>query len=170
MSAPHSSLLPPPSSLVPLPREIVELAANIDDMAPSLLANARDRLLEEGALDAWIEPIGMKKGRSASKLCALVKADDEARFADLFLRETTTLGVRATTHRRYEAQRAIETFESALGPVRVKVGEWKGQRRAAPEFEDVKALAAKHGLPAIDVQRRVEREWAEEGGGGREED
>jgi hypothetical protein len=159
----EAALMPHASYLMPPPREVVELAANIDDMAPALLANARDRLLEEGALDAWIEPIGMKKGRSASKLCALVKAADEARFADLFLRETTTLGVRATTYRRYEAQRRIETFESALGPVRVKVGEWKGERRGAPEFEDVKALAARHGLPAIEVQRRIEREFANRG-------
>jgi len=165
-----SPFLPPPSSLLPGEglRVVAELAANIDDMTPALLANARDRLLGEGALDAWIEPIGMKKGRSASKLCALVKADDEARFADLVLRETTTLGVRATNYRRYEAERRVDAFASALGPVRVKVGEWKGQRRAAPEFEDVKALAAKHGLPAIEVQRWVERELGRrEKGGGR---
>ena len=59
--------------------------------------------VEEGALDAWTEPIGMKKGRAAAKLCALVPAEDEGRFAALFLRETTTLGVRVTHHRRHEA-------------------------------------------------------------------
>ena len=146
-----ASLLPPPSSLV-------ELVANIDDMAPALLAHARDRLLEEGALDAWIEPIGMKKGRSASKLCSLVPGRDEERFAALFLGETTTLGVRATSYRRYAAERRIETFASSLGPVRVKVSEWAGRRRATPEFEDVKALAAKLGKPLIEVQQALERE------------
>ncbi|MGH2634477.1 MAG: LarC family nickel insertion protein, partial [Tepidiformaceae bacterium] len=35
-------------------RKIVELSANIDDMPASLLAHARDRLMEEGALDAWL--------------------------------------------------------------------------------------------------------------------
>lgn len=139
-------------------REVIELAANIDDMSPALLAHARDRLLEEGALDAWIEPIGMKKGRVASKLCALVKAGDEERFADLVLRETTTLGVRATAYRRWEANREVTTFQSSLGPVRVKVSDWQGRRRMAPEFEDVRALATKHGLPALEVQRRLERE------------
>lgn len=141
-------------------RELVELAANIDDMPPSLLAHARDRLLEEGALDAWIEPIGMKKGRAASKLCALVLAEDEQRFAALFLRETTTLGVRVTTHRRYEAERRMETFASSLGPVRVKVATVAGSERRSLEFEDIKSLAAEHGLPALEVQRRLEREVA----------
>ncbi len=138
--------------------QVVELAANIDDMSPALLAHARDRLLEDGALDAWIEPIGMKKGRAASKLCALVPAGEEERFAGLFHTETTTLGVRAAPYRRWVADRHIETFESSLGTVCVKVSSWQGQRRVTPEFEDVKFLAARHGLTAIEVQRRLQVE------------
>lgn len=139
-------------------QQLVELAANIDDMPPSLLAHARDRLLEEGALDAWLEPIGMKKGRAASKLCALVPAEDEGRFAALFLRETTTLGVRVSAQRRYAAARRMETFESSLGPVRVKVATVEGVERRSLEFEDIKAIATERGLPAIEVQRRLEWE------------
>ena len=141
-------------------RELIELAANIDDMPPSLLAHARDRMMEEGALDAWLEPIGMKKGRSASKLCVLVPADEEGRFAALFLRETTTLGVRVTAARRHEAPRRFETFESSFGPVRVKVASIGGEERRTLEFEDVKAIAAAQGVPAIEVQRRLEVELA----------
>ncbi len=139
-------------------REVAGLEANIDDMPATLLAHARDRLMEEGALDAWLEPIGMKKGRAAHKLCALVPAEEEARFAALFLSETTTLGVRALPYRRYEAARRVETVTTSLGPVRVKVSEWRGQERRSPEFEDVKALAKAHGLPALEVQQRLERE------------
>ena len=139
-------------------RRVVELAANIDDMPAALLAHARDRMLEEGALDAWLEPIGMKKGRAATKLCALVALGEEARFADLFLRETTTLGVRTTEYQRYEARRWVEPFQGSLGEVRVKWREWGGERRGAPEFEDVKALAARLMIPAIEVQRVIERE------------
>ncbi len=139
-------------------REVVQLEANIDDMPAALLAHARDRLLEEGALDAWLEPIGMKKGRAASKLCALVPAAEESRFADLFLHETTTLGVRATTYRRYEASRSIETVTTSLGPLRVKASEHHGVRRMTPEFDDIKRLAAEHNLPAVEVARRLSAE------------
>jgi pyridinium-3,5-bisthiocarboxylic acid mononucleotide nickel chelatase len=100
----------------------------------------------------------MKKGRGASKLCALVPEGEEQRFAAIFLRETTTLGVRTAPYRRFEAARRIETFASSLGDLRVKVSEFEGRLRRTPEFEDVKALAAKHGLPAIEVQRILERE------------
>lgn len=145
-------------------RVISELAANIDDMSAVLLSEARDRLMEAGALDAWTEPIGMKKGRPATKLCALVPAGEEERFAAVFLRETTTLGVRVTSHTRYEAARTIHEFASSLGRLRVKVNNASGRRRATPEFEDVRRIAIEHGLPVLDVQRAIETElprWLE---------
>lgn len=138
---------------------VVELAANIDDMTPELLANARDELLKAGALDAWLEPIGMKKGRAATKLCVLARPADEERLARAIMRETTTLGVRVTEWRRYEAGRRVETFASSLGDVRVKVREWEGEMRGEPEFEDVKTIAERSGLPGLDVSRRIAREW-----------
>ncbi|MGE5595969.1 MAG: nickel pincer cofactor biosynthesis protein LarC [Hyphomicrobiales bacterium] len=139
-------------------REVVLLEANLDDMPAELIALARDQLLEAGAFDAWTEPIGMKKGRAATKLCALVPAEMEQRFAGIFLTETTTLGVRAQSYRRYEAPRAVETFITSLGTVHAKVREWQGRRRISPEFEDVKALARANNIPAVEVQRRLESE------------
>lgn len=141
-------------------REIVQLEANIDDMAPALLAHARDRMMEEGALDAWLEPIGMKKGRAAQRLCVLALPAEERRLAALMMRETTTLGVRVAPYRRYELPRAVETVETSLGRVRVKRSELDGVTRRAPEFEDVKALAAALGRPALAIQRQLEAELA----------
>jgi uncharacterized protein (DUF111 family) len=140
-------------------RELVLLEANIDDMSPALLAHVRDGLIEAGARDAWIEPIAMKKGRTASKLCALVLPEEEAAFASRIMSETTTLGVRVAQYRRWEAARSIETRETSLGTVRFKIGEWDGRRRATPEYEDVVAIAAREGLPALEVQRGLEREF-----------
>ena len=79
-------------------------------------------------------------------------------IAGVFLAETTTLGVRTTPYTRFEAERRFETFESALGPVRMKVATWPGGLRRSLEFEDVKALAARLGRPAWDVQQELERE------------
>lgn len=141
-----------------------ELAANIDDMDAVLLAEARDQLMRAGALDVWTEPIGMKKGRPATKLCALVRSGEEARFAGIFLRETTTLGVRVTAHTRYEAARSIRPFASSLGTLRVKVNSYDGRSRVTPEFEDVKRLAAEHGMPVLEARRIIETElprWLE---------
>ncbi len=139
-------------------RSVVELAANIDDMPATLLAHARDRMMEAGALDAWIEAIGMKKGRSASKLCVLVVPEEETRFAALILAETSTLGVRVTALRRHELPRRIEQFQSSLGTIRIKISNREGHSRASLEFEDVKAHADRLGRPAVDIQRLLEAE------------
>jgi hypothetical protein len=139
-------------------RPIVLLEANIDDMQAELLAHARDRLLAEGALDAWLEPIAMKKGRAATKLCALAAAGDEPRLAALFLRETTTLGVRTTAYQRYEAEREVREVVTSLGTVQVKVSRHGGVERRKPEFEDVRRLAEGSGVPALDIYRQLERE------------
>ena len=140
-------------------RELVLLEANIDDMTPALLAHVRDELMAAGARDAWIEPIAMKKGRAASKLCVLVTPSEEEAFAARVLSATTTLGVRVADYRRWEAARHVETVQTSLGPVRYKVGEWDGKRRALPEHEDVIAIAEREGLHALEVQRRLEREF-----------
>ena len=142
-------------------RPISLLEANIDDMPAELLAYARDRLLAEGALDAWLESIGMKKGRAGTKLCALVPGGEEARFAAMFLRETTTLGVRTTGYQRYEAEREVREVVTSLGTVRVKVSTAGGAARRKPEFEDVRRIAESTGLAAIEVYRQLEREVGE---------
>ncbi|MCA9829247.1 MAG: LarC family nickel insertion protein [Dehalococcoidia bacterium] len=139
-------------------RPLILLEANIDDMSAALLAHARDRLLEAGALDAWLEPIAMKKGRAATKLCALVRPEQEPPIASLIIEETTTIGVRATVYRRWEAERRVEMRETSLGPSRFKVSEWNGRLQAVPEYDDVIAIAAKLDRPAIEVQRTLERE------------
>jgi uncharacterized protein (TIGR00299 family) protein len=140
-------------------RRVTVLEANIDDMTAVLLSHARDRLMEEGALDAWTEAIGMKKGRAATKLCALVPEGSEAHFAHVFMSETTTLGVRTTPYSRYEAKRAIHEFETSLGTVRVKTSFWHGTARRSIEWEDVRRIATDTGLPAVEVQRKLEQEF-----------
>ena len=86
---------------------VVELAANIDDMNPELSSHVTSRLLEAGALDVWWTPVVMKKGRPALVLGALCRPGDEARVADIILRETSTLGVR-----RHEVTRAVLSRET----------------------------------------------------------
>jgi pyridinium-3,5-bisthiocarboxylic acid mononucleotide nickel chelatase len=128
--------------------QIVLLETNIDDQSGEQLAYALERLLELGALDAWAQPILMKKGRPATLLSALVPIALEEDACTLLFRETTTLGVRRRLVERATCERELATVETPLGPVRVKRKRWQGHELgAAPEYEDCAALARQHGLP-----------------------
>ena len=44
-------------------QQLVQIEANLDDVTGETLAHAVAALLDEGALDAWVTPVLMKKGR-----------------------------------------------------------------------------------------------------------
>ena len=73
------------------------------------------RLLAAGALDAWLEPVVMKRGRGAYKVCALVRSGDRERLARLLMRETGSLGVRHLRVGRTVAERRIVEVELPYG-------------------------------------------------------
>src|SRR5262249_22740051 len=56
------------------PAEGWALAVTLADAAPQLLGSLVERLVAEGALDAWVAPVTMKKGRPGHVLSALVEA------------------------------------------------------------------------------------------------
>jgi hypothetical protein len=144
-------------------RPMLLLETNIDDMTPEMLAYAQAKLIAEGAADAWLSPVTMKKGRAAVVLSVLCHEADEERIARLLLRETSTLGVRVRPVHRWEAEREVLEFESSLGHASVKVKRLPGEPpRYAPEYESARALAESSGLPIAEVYRIVEREAEEQ--------
>lgn len=128
--------------------EVELLEANVDDAPGELLGAAVERLLGAGALDAWLEPIVMKRGRGAYKVCALVAFGDRERVARLLMRETGALGVRHLHVGRTVAERRIVEVALPYGTCRVKVGSLDGENFVfAPEYSDAVRLAEKAGLP-----------------------
>jgi pyridinium-3,5-bisthiocarboxylic acid mononucleotide nickel chelatase len=124
------------------------LEANVDDAPGELLGAAVERLLAAGALDAWLEPIVMKRGRGAYKACALVLSGDRERLVKVLMRETGTLGVRHHPVERTVAGRRIVEVELPYGSCRVKVGSLDGEDFVvSPEYADAARLAAERGLP-----------------------
>ena len=124
------------------------LEANVDDAPGEYLGAAVERLLAAGALDAWLEPIVMKRGRGAYKACALVLSGDSARLVRLLMRETGTLGVRHHAVGRTVAERRRVVVDLPYGKCLVKVGSIDGEDFVvAPEYADAVRLAGETGLP-----------------------
>ena len=121
---------------------VILLETNLDNATGEQLGFAMERLFEAGALDMWHTPIQMKKNRPGVLLSALGPASLESRLAEVFLRDTPTLGVRVRPVGRYVADRDTVTVETEYGPMRVKRKWLAGEVvSAAPEYEDVATAA-----------------------------
>ena len=134
--------------------QAVVLEANIDDLDPRLWPGILARLLTAGALDAWLVPILMKKGRPAHTLCALARPDAVAALRDIILSETSSLGVRHHVVSRLALPRAWIDVEIGSGTVPVKIG-YRSDRSGDPEFDAVAAYAAEHGEPEHSIVQRT---------------
>ncbi|MET8995554.1 nickel pincer cofactor biosynthesis protein LarC [Amycolatopsis sp. NPDC004169] len=125
-------------------RTLVVLETNLDDVTGEVLGHVVGELLAAGALDAWLSPVTMKKGRPAHVLHVLAEPGHAARLGDLMLAETGSLGFREYPVRRTALERETETVDVLGLPVRRK----RGPHGAKPEHDDVVAAARELGLPA----------------------
>jgi hypothetical protein len=139
------------------------LEAQVDDATGQSLAFACERLLEAGALDVYIVPIIMKKGRPGQLLTVLCRPGDAARLETLVFAETSTFGVRRHEARRTKLARRHVTVETRYGPIRIKLGELGGKlTQAWPEYEECAAAAREAGVPLQEVQQEALRVWSRE--------
>lgn len=125
---------------------------NVDDLDPRVLPVVIDRLLESGALDAYVTPLLMKKGRPGHLITAVAPAQAVDTLVDVLLRETSSLGCRTYPVTKYHLERRMETVATPWGPVQVKVA-LVGDTvlRRVPEFEACAELARASGVPVRDV-------------------
>ncbi|MEE9562000.1 MAG: nickel pincer cofactor biosynthesis protein LarC [Thermoanaerobaculia bacterium] len=132
--------------------EHVIVECNLDDLDPRVLPEVISRLLSSGALDAYVTPLVMKKGRPGHLLTALAPAAAMDGVIDVLLRETTSLGCRSYPVTKYHLQRRMETVQTPWGPVPVKVA-LAGEQvlRRVPEFDACAELAHAAGVPVRDV-------------------
>jgi uncharacterized protein (TIGR00299 family) protein len=139
---------------------ITVLEANLDDLNPQVFGYVMDRLLEEGALDAFGIPVQMKKNRPGMLLTVLCKPEDASRLAQIIFTETTTLGVRRREERRQALARKWVTVATRWGDVRLKVASMNGTvTNYAPEYEDCRRIAAEHHVPLKSVMQEAMQEY-----------
>jgi uncharacterized protein (DUF111 family) len=141
---------------------ITHLETNLDDTTGEILAFVIEMLLQHGAIDAWVTPIVMKKGRPAHTLHCLCKSGsekDETKMKiimELIFRHTTTLGVRI--YRDLPRAKLCRSFVTAQTPysettrkgiVDVKVSKFKNGETIAMkvEFDHCKDISNETGVP-----------------------
>lgn len=131
---------------------LVVLDTNLDDVTGEVLAHAQARLLEQGALDAWLTPITMKKGRPGVQVSVLCREVDRTRLQEVLVAETGTLGVRAHIVDRWSASRRLGVVDVDGAEVGVKIA----RSRVKAEFADAAGAASSLGVPVREVARRAQ--------------
>jgi len=140
---------------------IAVLEANLDDLNPQVFGYVMDRLLEEGALDAFGMPVQMKKSRPGTLLTVLCKPEDASKLTQIIFTETTTLGVRRRDEMRQTLARRWESVRTQWGDVRIKIASMNGTvTNYAPEYEDCKRIAAEQHVPLKTVMQEAARAYS----------
>lgn len=140
------------------------LETNLDDATGEEVGYCAEKLLEGGALDAFVEPVQMKKGRPGVRLTVLCAPEALRTMEGLLWRHTSTLGVRRCLWQRSKLRREERRVTTPWGEVRVKVAYLGDEAvRCEPEYEDCRAIADANGLPLREV-RRAARRAAEDAG------
>jgi len=152
---------------------LIHMEANLDDITAEALAFAVEVLLQQGAVDAWVTPIIMKKGRAAHTLHCLCHqsakdGEDSTKNAEiwekllrLIFQHTTTLGVRinsglqrAALHRSFVTVQTPFDDNKRNGRVSVKLGYYfnhdsniKQVVSVKAEFDHCREISLETGVP-----------------------
>lgn len=139
----------------PKTESVLELSCNLDDMSAEGIAFAMDILLDNGALDVYTIPIGMKKSRPGTMLCVLCRPEDKDSMLSLLFKHTTSLGIRETAHPRYTLKREIVRVQTPYGDIRRKDSHGYGVTRSKYEYDDLCTLAKTHDLSLAELQSKL---------------
>jgi hypothetical protein len=124
------------------------IETNIDDMSPALYDYVLERLFAAGARDVFLTPVQMKKNRPGVLLSVVGEASLREKMTGIIFSETSTIGVRYYPVARAVLKREIVRVKTKYGAVKVKVVEQPdGARRGAPEYDDVRRIAALKKVP-----------------------
>lgn len=140
---------------------ITVLESNLDDLSPQVIGYTLERLISEGALDAFGTPVHMKKSRPGIQLTVLCRDEDADRLTQLIFTETSTIGVRRRTETRRVLNRKHVTVPTQWGDVRVKIACMNGTvTNYTPEYEDCRKIATEHQVPLKTVMQEAAQAYA----------
>ena len=136
--------------------DTILLETNIDDMNPQLYEYVMEKLFAKGALDVYLTPIIMKKGRPGTMLSVLANKHDVKNLSDIIFKETTSLGLRVQEVGRIKVERKIKEIKTRFGKSHVKIAfDGKEILGINPEYEDCKKIAIKKGIPLKRVLEEI---------------
>ncbi|MEL7566024.1 MAG: nickel pincer cofactor biosynthesis protein LarC [Dehalobacterium sp.] len=131
--------------------EVTVVETSLDDMNPEIFSYLWEIIFTSGALDMYITPIYMKKGRPGSLITVLCQTENIDTIVNTLLKETSSLGVRIHKESRRCCHRKKLTVQTKFGAIGVKIGFLDGIANLAPEYNDCQNIAKMHRVPLKEV-------------------
>ncbi len=129
------------------------LETNLDDLPGEVVGYTTTKLMEAGALDAFVTPVYMKKNRPGVMVTVLSNEAEIPTLEEILFRETTTLGVRRYPVSRHKLKREATSVETPYGRIRGKLGWLEGRPPTfRPEHDDCAQAASEYGVALRDVR------------------
>jgi len=122
---------------------VIQIDTNVDDLDPRAWPEALAAALAAGAVDAWVTPILMKKGRPAHTFSALCTREFLDAVSDAVFAQTSTIGIRRHTVERDVLERSESIVDVDGQHIRVKTARRRGAVvNRSLEWDDVVAAAS----------------------------
>jgi len=98
----------------------------------------------------------MKKNRPATLLRVIAEPAKRDQLAEILFHETSTIGIRYYPVGRMILIRTSDTVKTRFGTVRIKIIEESDRtKRATPEYDDLKRIAAAKKIPLRLIHEEV---------------
>ena len=98
--------------------EMIE--TDIDDDTPEMVSMLKNTLWQKGACDITSFPVNMKKSRNGIRLNIACSPEKTNTLVDALFKNSTTIGVRIGTLRRFTLKRELVDVETSYGTVHAK--------------------------------------------------
>ena len=136
--------------------EVAVTECNIDDMSPELYDYIMELLFEARALDVYLIPIIMKKGRPGVKLSVIYNEKDEEKIREIILTETTTIGLRKYKVQRSILNREFSKVQTKYGEFTVKSSYYNGKKiKYKAEYDECKKAALERGISINEIYKEL---------------
>lgn len=148
-------------------RETVSvIETNIDDSNPQFYEYVVEKLFAEGAVDVFLTPVIMKRGRPGIKLTVIAPNEKVEALGAIIFAETPSIGIRTYQAERQVLSREILSIRTDFGPIRVKVARQMGAiANLMPEYKDCVTAARSQGVPLKVVWQATVAQALQEVGG-----
>ena len=132
---------------------IFVIQTNIDDLPGEFLGlEFQQRLLDQGALDFYFQPVTMKKGRPGIVLNVLSQSSNLIKIGEFILENTSAIGLRYFPVERMELSRENVLIETRFGATKAKeVTLPSGKKRIKLESDEVFRISKENDLSPIEV-------------------